>query len=187
MDIRKARPEDYPQILRLQFENTPAQLTADQKRQGFIVSHLDAAQLDTINRDLGVLVIDDGGTIGGFTCLTRTTLRPRAGIVAAMLEKLPLVSLNGRQLDEQRVFLYGPVCLADAYRGRGLLRTLFNAVVQLACQEFDAGIAFVNSANPHSLAAHVKGLGMKDVLTFTFQGETYHLLVFGPCASSTCS
>ena len=38
MIIRQARPEDYPAILQLQTQNTPANLSDSQKRQGFIVS-----------------------------------------------------------------------------------------------------------------------------------------------------
>ena len=178
MEIRKAERKDYPQILQLQSENAPDQLSDEQKRQGFIVSRMSGEELDAINRDLGILVIRDVGIIAGFVCLNRTTHRPRPGVVAALLEKLPLAVFNGCPLSEQRLFLYGPVCLASAYRGKGLLRQLFDTVKQQMRQEFDAGVAFVNDANPHSLTAHVQGLGMQDVLRFTFQSEDYHLLAF---------
>ena len=177
MKIRQAKASDYPQILRLQYDNTPAHLSAEQKQQGFIVSQMDEKQLDDINRQLGVLVADDNGRIAGFVCLHTTDQQPRPGIVDAMLAQLPRARLNGVPLDRLRLFMYGPVCLAADYRGQGLLRRLFAAVKQRMA-DFDAGIAFVNDSNPHSLAAHVDGLGMQDLLTFRHGGEDFHLLAF---------
>lgn len=56
MIIRQARPEDYPAILQLQTQNIPANLSDSQKRQGFIVSNMNEAQLARINQGLGILV-----------------------------------------------------------------------------------------------------------------------------------
>ena len=178
--IRQATAADYPQILQLQYANTPEQLTAEQKHQGFIVSQMDEKQLDAVNRGLGVLLADDAGRVAGFVCLHAVDHQPRPGIVDTMLAQLPLAQLDGRRLSDLRIFLYGPVCLATDYRGQGLLQRLFDAVKQRTAAEFDAGVAFVNDNNPHSLTAHVLGLGMQDVLTFRHGGEDFHLLAFAP-------
>ncbi len=50
MIIRRARPTDYPAILQLQGENVPEALDERRKRQGFIVSRMNEAQLTAINR-----------------------------------------------------------------------------------------------------------------------------------------
>lgn len=184
MNIRQATAADYPQILQLQHANTPEQLTAEQKRQGFIVSKMNESQLDAINHGLGILVADDAGRIAGFVCLHSVAdSLPRPAVVDSMLAQLPQALLAGRRLSDLRVFLYGPVCLANDYRGQGLLRQLFVAVRQRTAADFDAGVAFVNDSNPHSLAAHVHGLGMQDALCFCHDGETFHLLAFA--SSST--
>lgn len=180
MEIRQAKAPDYPQILQLQYANTPEQLNAEQKRQGFIVSQMSEKQLDAVNNGLGVLLADDDGRIAGFVCLHTVDHQPRPGIVDTMLAQLPQARLldDGRRLSDLRIFLYGPVCLAADYRGQGLLHRLYDAVKQLTAADFDAGIAFVNDSNPHSRAAHVHGLGMQDVLTFHHGREDFHLLAF---------
>ena len=58
MNIRQARPTDYPAILQLQAENVPEALDERQKRQGFIVSRMNEAQLTAINRGIGIWVAD---------------------------------------------------------------------------------------------------------------------------------
>ncbi len=40
MEIRLARPSDYPAILQLQSQNTPENLSSEQRKQGFIVSQM---------------------------------------------------------------------------------------------------------------------------------------------------
>ena len=41
MKIRPAQPADYPAILELQRQNTPENLSPEQRKQGFIVSQMD--------------------------------------------------------------------------------------------------------------------------------------------------
>lgn len=178
MVIRQAQRSDYPQILQIQSANIPEHLTPEQRQQGFIVSQMDNTQLETINNELGIIVACDESRITGFVCLNRSDHRPRPGIVDVMLTELPRARLNGHLLSDLRIFLYGPVCIDQMYRGKGLLRQLFHAALLQTKDQFDAGVAFINDSNPHSLNAHVKGLGMQDVLIFCYQGECYHLLAF---------
>ena len=69
MIIRRARPTDYPAILQLQGENVPEALDESQKRQGFIVSRMNEAQLATINRGIGIWVAEQENQLAGFVCL----------------------------------------------------------------------------------------------------------------------
>lgn len=117
MNIRQARPTDYPAILQLQAENVPEALDERQKRQGFIVSRMNEAQLTAINRGIGIWVAEQEGQLAGFVCLMPADAQPRPPVVDAMLATLTTHSFAGRPLREQRVFLYGPVCLSMAWPG----------------------------------------------------------------------
>jgi hypothetical protein len=44
--------------------------------------------------------------------------------------------------------------------------------------EFEVGVTLVSDDNPHSLQAHIDGLGMDDVARFEHGGRQYHLLAF---------
>lgn len=178
MIIRQARPEDYPAILQLQTQNTPANLSDSQKRQGFIVSRMDEAQLASINQGMGILVAVEGQALAGFVCLMPTDAQPHPPVVDAMLDKLAGQSFHGRPLSEQRVFLYGPVCLDAAWRGKGVLKQLYAAVKARTREAFDVGALFVDDSNPHSLAAHVQGLKMTALAPFRCGNQGYQLVVF---------
>lgn len=178
MFIRQAVPGDYPAILALQAQNTPENLSAQQRQQGFIVSQMNEKQLASINNGLGILIATEGEQLAGFVCLMPTHAQPRPPVVDVMLQTLSINRFEDRLLNQQRVFLYGPVCLGAEWRGKGVLRQLFNAVKNRTQREFDVGALFINEDNPHSLAAHVDGLGMTALTTFHCNNQNYHLVVF---------
>ncbi|BEN39371.1 Predicted acetyltransferase [Klebsiella oxytoca] len=178
MIIRRARPTDYPAILQLQGENVPEALDERQKRQGFIVSRMNEAQLTAINHGIGILVAEQENQLAGFVCLMPADVQPRPPVVDAMLATLATQSFAGRALSEQRVFLYGPVCLDAAWRGKGVLKRLYAAVKAHTRHDYDVGALFIDDDNPHSLAAHVQGLGMTALAPFHCGQKGYQLVVF---------
>ncbi|MFI8418074.1 N-acetyltransferase family protein [Serratia sp. NPDC078593] len=180
MLIRQATSHDYPAILALQAKNTPENLNAQQRQQGFIVSEMNEAQVAKLNDELGILIAEQDGRLAGFVCLARPNMQPRPPVVDAMLSELANHYFADTLITKQRLFLYGPVCLASDWRGKGVLKRLFNAVKTRTRDQFDIGILFINQSNPHSLAAHVKGLGMTILGEFSSQGEHYQLLAFTP-------
>jgi hypothetical protein len=103
-----------------------------------------------------------------------------------MIERYGEVTFQERTLADQKSFVYGPVCVDRAYRGRGVLRGLFRTLLGEIAARFDAGVAFVAEANQRSLAAHVAGLGMDDVGEFEFKGKRYRILAFGAGATPGC-
>ena len=178
MLIRQAVPADYQAILALQAQNTPEHLNAQQRQQGFIVSQMNEKQLASINSGLGILIAIEDQQLAGFVCLMPTDAQPRPPVVDAMLQTLANQQFQGQTLSQRRVFLYGPVCLSAEWRGKGVLRQLFAAVKARTQQDFDVGALFINDDNPHSLAAHVDGLGMTALTSFHCNQQNYQLVVF---------
>ena len=61
-------------------------------------------------------------------------------------------------------YIYGPICIAESERGRGLAAELFAAQrVQLGGREC---VTFIRHDNARSLRAHAK-MGMREVAEFT--------------------
>jgi hypothetical protein len=178
MDIRQARAEDYAKIVNLQQENTPDRLSEAEKRQGFVVSSMDERQLDAVNQALGILVAVDGEQLAGFVCMVPSETTPRHPVVEAMLASFGQQQFDGKPLQQQRVFVYGPVCIGKQWRGQGILQNLFAAVKAHARVSYDLGAAFIDDRNPHSLAAHVQGLKMTALAPFSCQQQHYQLVVF---------
>jgi hypothetical protein len=183
VQYRRARAVDYPQILKLQADNYIANLTVEERQEGFLSAQFTPAQTAQMAEDLGtmVAVIDDA--VAGFLCAFRHEFDTGSPVIAAMLAAYDRLRFNGRPLSEFKGYIYGPVCIAREQRRRGLLRGLYEAQRRELAGQFDIGVAFVARANPHSLQAHVQGLGMGEAGDFEVNGNAYAVLAFSLLAA----
>ena len=67
-------------------------------------------------------------------------------------------------------YVYGPVCVGEEERGKGLAQKMFAALKRL--EPGREGILFIRQDNEPSLRAHVK-MGMNQVASFSFKGSVY--------------
>ncbi|MGH7875214.1 MAG: N-acetyltransferase [Candidatus Binatia bacterium] len=176
--FRRARVVDYPHILRLQSANFIANLTAEERKQGFLSAQFSAAQTAQIAEDLGTMVALVDDQVAGFLCAFRNQFETGSPVIARMLESYDRLLFEGRPLSFFKSYIYGPVCIGREYRQRGLLRGLYEAQKNDLAGRFDLGVAFVARNNPHSLQAHVAGLGMSKVGDFEVADNIYVVLAF---------
>jgi predicted GNAT superfamily acetyltransferase len=177
--FRRAVPEDFAAIVRLQSANYIGNLALEDRDQGFLSAEFTPEQISAMAGDLGVMVAADSkNSILGYLCAFRYDFNHRSPVVAKMLETFPRAVFDGLPLSAYNTFIYGPVCIDRAQRRRGLLRGLYEALKQEIAGQFDVGVAFVAQTNPHSLQAHVAGLGMTEVGEFEVKGNVYVTLAF---------
>lgn len=175
---RRAVPVDYPDILRLQSENYITNLSEAQREQGFLSAQFGAAQTAQIAEDLGTMVAVVEGRVAGFLCAFRKEFEAGSPVIAEMLRCYDELRFESRPLSFFESYIYGPVCIGRDYRGGGLLRGLYEAQKSDLAGKFEIGVAFVARNNPHSLSAHVAGLGMAEVGDFEVKGNRYATLAF---------
>jgi predicted GNAT superfamily acetyltransferase len=183
-EYRRAKPADYADILRLQSANFIANLSEEERREGFLSAEFTPEQTAQIAEDLGTMVAIVDSRVAAFLCAFRNEFETGSPVIAKMLESYDRMIFEGRALSSYGSYIYGPVCIDRNYRGRGLLRGLFDAQKKELAGQFEIGVAFVSRSNPHSLTAHVHGLGMPEVGDFECRGNTYATLVFRVPAQS---
>lgn len=125
-----------------------------------------------------VIVARTPAGIGGYLCGSTVEFNRAFPLLAAMIDAYPRVQFRSRALDGWNSFVYGPVCIGAHARGQGLLRGLYRTLLNEMRERFEAGVAFVSESNPHSLSAHIQGLGMSDVGGFEFAQRRYRILAF---------
>jgi len=175
---RRAKPEDYPAILRLQTANYIANLSEEERTEGFLSAEFTPEQVAEMAEDLGIMVAVESGSIAGYLCAFRNEFNHGSPVLAKMFESYDRVQLDGKPLSSYKSYVYGPVCIDRDYRRRGLLHGLYQAQKKDLAGQFEAGVAFVSRDNPHSLQAHVAGLGMIEVGDFELRGRVYVILAF---------
>src|SRR5580765_3266454 len=110
--IRLATSADVPGILRLQADNLP-------DRGGLLSVGFPQAWFETAVDAMPVIVAERDGEVFGYLVSAPFSALAQVPIVQAMLRVYP---------GSQDGYLYGPICVAEAARGRGLALALFAAL-----------------------------------------------------------
>ena len=178
MNFRRAAQDDLSAILGLLEANLADNLSVEERKSGFLSAKFTRAQVAEMANDLGIIVADDGRGIVGFVCASPLEFNRQFPLLAAMLQHFDRLHYGGKPLSACPAFMYGPVCVDRSQRGKGLLRGLYERLLIEVTGKYDVGVAFVARGNPHSLRAHVDGLGMADVGEFEFGGRAYAIVAF---------
>jgi hypothetical protein len=118
---------------------------------------------DCITAGQLIIVAIDGAHLLG-VLFTSETEGASAPPVRAMLTAWP------GSID---AYVYGPVCIDQAVRGRGVLEALYADL--MTRRPGREAILFIKANNPRSLHAHAR-LGMVQVASFTLDGEDFAVL-----------
>jgi predicted GNAT superfamily acetyltransferase len=178
IEYRRAGPEDYAEIVRLQRDNYIANLTAEERREGFLSAEFSLDQVAAIASDLGIAIVTMEDDLAACLCAIRRDFDHGSPVVTKMLESYDHALFEGKPLSAFNSYIYGPVCIARQYRRRGLLRRLYNFQKKDLAGQFEVGVALVSHNNPHSMQAHVEGLGMTDAGEFELNGNLFAILAF---------
>lgn len=178
VEFRRAIPQDFSQILRLQSANYIGNLSVEERREGFLSAEFTVEQVAEIASDIGIVVASESRSVLGYLCGFRCHFNHQSPVIAKMLDAFDRVHFQGKSLASYKTFIYGPVCVDRSHRGRGLLRGLYEALKMAVAGRFEVGVAFVARTNFRSLRAHVAGLSMVEVGEFEVRGNVYVILAF---------
>ena len=104
--------------------------------------------------------------IAGYVVSTPLTAQAHDPIIQAMLRAYP---------GSPASYNYGPICVAENHRGRGLANAMFQSLkLQLPARE---GFTFIRRDNAASLKVHTK-MGMNEVAEFTHAGVMYVVVAY---------
>jgi RimJ/RimL family protein N-acetyltransferase len=102
------------------------------------------------------VIVTDGDTLAGYALSLSPACvdiyPPMAGTDATISKIL----YNGQKLGQQRIYYCGQICVAQAYRGQGVVNRLYQFHRQHFSPQFDLLATEISTANPRSLKAHQK-------------------------------
>lgn len=138
IEIGAATEHDIDGVLALQEANQP-------ERGGTLSARLGRAQIEAMLADLPLMVARSGSAIVGYLLAASKPIVAEVPVVRATL-----AAYGGRP----DAYVYGPIVVAEAERGRGLAQRLFESLKRrLPGRE---GILFIRADNSASLRAHEK-------------------------------
>lgn len=159
IEIGAATERDLDGVLALQEVNQP-------ERGGTLSARLSRDQLKAMLTDLPLVVARRGDVIVGYLLAAS-----KQTVAEVPLVRAALIAYRG-QAD---AYVYGPIVVADAERGRGLARRLFESLrARLPGRE---GILFIRADNSASLRVHAK-MGVVPRGTFRHNDRDFVVLSY---------
>jgi SAM-dependent methyltransferase len=172
--------DDLRQILDLQAANLPSALTPDAiASQGFVTVRHDMDVLRRMNEAAPAIIARDGARVVGYALVMPRTFAADVPILAPLFQMLDGLSWKGAALHEHpRWFVMGQVCIAEGYRGRGIIDGLYRTMADAYRDRYDFTITEVAARNTRSLRAHAR-VGFETLQRYTdgTTGETWHVIV----------
>lgn len=152
--VSRANEADLDGILELQAANQT-------ERGGSLAASLPRSRVAAMMQEMPIIVARRAERITGFLMTTTREMNADLPIVQAMF-----TAYNGTP----NAYVYGPICVGEEERGKGLAQTMFADLRRL--EPGREGILFIRKDNEPSLRAHRK-MGMKEVAFFIFNGFEY--------------
>lgn len=171
--------EDLEQILLLQRENLPAQLSEEEKTtQGFVTVTHDFDLLKRMNDVCPHIIAKDVDRVIGYALCMHPmfgddieVLRPMFKEITMAVKNMPLY-----QREQFNNFLVmGQVCIAKPFRGQGLFRSLYDYMKKKVIPPFGVIITEVDASNTRSMHAHY-AIGFEKLATYASSGHHWELM-----------
>ena len=176
---RQGTENDLAGVLQLQSKNLAANLTEEEKKQGFVTTPFTEAQiLQIIREEGGLFVAAKKDVVIGYIFAGSWQYFSQWEIFNYMVTRFPQLRFNNQTFDAASTFQYGPVCLDINHRGQGLFNELFEQMRLVFRESYPISITFINQVNAISTAAHTRKLGWQIIDEFTFNNNQYYGLGF---------
>ena len=162
MPIQLAQPADFADVLALQARYHVSGAAQETMAQGFVTTTLEIETLERMHaaRALWIARDEDDGQLAAYACAVEWDFYAGSGFVERVFSHLPLPFGAGseRIVTADNSFLYGPTCIDSAFRGRGLLPSIVEAIGARYAATREFGVCFIDVRNERSLAAHERKL-----------------------------
>jgi len=158
-EITLATRADIPAILDLQERNLPS-------CGGTLSVPISRDWFEAAISEMPIIVAQKDGRLLGYLVSSALAAHAHSPIIQAMLRTY--AGLPG-------AYNYGPICVEESERGRGLAGAMFEALrAQLPGREC---ITFIRRDNRASVKAHCK-MGMREVAEFTQETVAYVIMSY---------
>ncbi|MFO0584877.1 MAG: GNAT family N-acetyltransferase [Anaeromyxobacter sp.] len=99
---------------------------------------------------------EDPGALAGYALVMPVEAAPWVPVLAPMFELLRGLAFRGRPLASLRHYVMGQVCVAPAWRGRGVFDALYAGHRRLLADRYDVCVTEISLRNGRSLRAHAR-------------------------------
>jgi GNAT superfamily N-acetyltransferase len=158
-----ASVDDLEQIIALQKLNrTPVVAEQDWATQGFVTMEYTVQQLLEMAGGYQHIVARAGVQVIGYALVMQKECRAAFPALEDMFAHADACVVNGKPMRDTPYFVMGQVCVAQAFRGQGVFRRLYQALSGRMRADFALVVTEVSVRNVRSMRAHEK-IGFRNI------------------------
>jgi GNAT superfamily N-acetyltransferase len=155
--------EELLQVIALQKQNLRGVHTAlVEKEQGFVTVTHTLAILRQMHEQEPSVIVKDNDLLAGYALVATTACSAIVPELFSLFEELNKLIYKGRPLAQYRFYVVGQICVARAYRGKGVFDLLYNQHRAMFQHKYDFVITEIATRNTRSLRAHER-VGFKTI------------------------
>ena len=169
---------DLQQILVLQSTNLPVNISTEEaKDQGFVTVHHHYDLLESMNQPHPHIIAKAEGQVVGYTLVMLPEFGRRIPVLLPMFDKINQLIYEGIPLRESGYFVMGQVCVAKAFRGKGVFAGLYQKMKEKMSIHFKYILTEIATRNTRSMRAHQK-VGFKTIHCYKTDSEEWAIVLW---------
>jgi GNAT superfamily N-acetyltransferase len=170
---------ELEQILELQKQNLATGLTAEQiASQGFVTVSHSFQDLLTMNAIEEHVIGKDNERVIAYLLAMTARSRFDIPILLPMFEMFEQIEYQNKKVADWRYMVVGQVCVAEGYRGKGILDACYAAYKDNFKDRYDFAITEINTRNQRSINAH-KRIGFETIYEYVApDGEGWNIVLW---------
>lgn len=179
MIFKMAEVKDIEGVLQLQKKYQIDTIAEEDKKDGFVTTSFTKEQLKKlIEEEQGLFIAQNQDGIVAYVMVASWQYWSAWPLFQYMIEDLPNLEYQGRQLSVENSYQYGPICIDKSVRGSGALEGIFELAREEMAKRFSFLVTFINKINPRSYEAHARKLGLELIQEFDYNNNSYYELIY---------
>jgi ribosomal protein S18 acetylase RimI-like enzyme len=107
-----------------------------------------------MNKSVPQIIAKDGDVLVGYALVMPESFRFDIPILTAMFDMLDELEYKGKLIKNTSYYAMGQICVAEAYRGKGIFDKLYTKHKTELSDRFELCVIEISKRNLRSLAAH---------------------------------
>ncbi|RTY76749.1 MULTISPECIES: GNAT family acetyltransferase [unclassified Flavobacterium] len=178
IQFETAKMSDIDGVLVLQELYLVVNLSEEEKISGFVTTPFSILQLTEVIQKSELFIAKKNNKIIAYIFAGSWEFFQQWPIFNYMSSLFPELHFLDFKITTTNSFQYGPICIHKEYRGRGLIKPLFEFMRTHMTQKYALGLTFINKINIPSMKAHTEKLKWTIIGDFQFNNNDYSILAY---------
>ncbi|HEX8548709.1 MAG TPA: GNAT family N-acetyltransferase [Cytophagaceae bacterium] len=170
--------EELKGIILLQKANLRKNLSLEKAAiEGFLTAEYDLSYLQELHAAHPSVIAVENDNVIGYALVALKEVGLKHDLLADLINTIDSLNYKGVSLKQANYVLVGQLCVAEGFRGQGVVQKLYNGFKDALKTKFEYCLTDVAEDNPRSLKAHLNA-GFKVIDRLNYGGIGWSVVLW---------